>query len=113
MNNDHMDIKLRITKNKRGFDITGTIVLQDNSSENKPETPTEPEYDYKVLSVKPSGKSSQLLELADKNGEVTAAYIKAGGLPITEGSYLTEVDLQQKTGAYGAYNMINACKIAA
>jgi len=70
-------------------------------------------YDYKVRSVKPSGQNSQLLELIDKNGKVTAAYIKAGGQVITVGSCLRDVDIEQKTGTYGEYNLINACKLAA
>ena len=70
-------------------------------------------YDYKVLSVKSSGKNSQLLELENKDGKVTAAYIKAGTQTIAVGSYLCDVDIQRKTGAYGDYNQINACQLAA
>ena len=70
-------------------------------------------YDYKVRSVKPSGQNSQLLELIDKNGKVTAAYIKAGGQTIAVGSCLSDVDIERRNGTYGEYNLINACKLAA
>jgi len=70
-------------------------------------------YDYKVRSVKPSGQNSQLLELIDKNGKVTAAYIKAGEKTIAVGSCLSDVDIERRNGTYGEYNLINACKLAA
>lgn len=115
---ENTEIKLQITKGDNGFEIIGTVTPQisvaDKSEKPANEAPVAPEYDYKVLSVKPSGKASQLLELVNKkNGEVTAAYIKAGDQPIVVGSCLTEVDIQQKTGSYGDYNLINACKVAA
>jgi len=76
--------------------------------------PTEPiAYDYKVRSVKPSGQNSLLLELVDKGGNVTAAYIKADGRNIAVGSCLSDVDIERKPGTYGEYNRINNCKVAA
>jgi|GEM_PF-6697043 len=70
-------------------------------------------YDYKVRSVKPSGQSSLLLELVNKDGNITAAYIKAGGQEITVGTCLNNVDIERKTGTYGDYNLINTCQVAA
>ena len=125
---EKMEIKLQVTKGDNGLEITGSVTPQDSGedkSENpEPETPDacdqnqtpapeEPEYQYKVRSVKQSGKNSQLLEIEDKDGNVTAAYMRIGGQPIAVGSYLTDVDLQQKIGEYGAYNMISACQVAA
>ena len=125
---EKMEISLHITKTDKGLEITGTVKPQDSSEDksekseteapdacgqNQPAANEELTYDYKVISVKPSGKSSLLLEIADKNGDVTAAYIKVGTQPIAVGSCLTEVDVQEKTGAYGNYNLINTCKIAA
>ena len=125
---EKMEINLRVTKTDKGIEITGTAKPQaasedksenlesetpDTCERNQSSAPEEPEYQYKVLSVKPSGKSSLLLELVDKNGEVTAAYMRVGEQPIAVGSCLTTVDIQQKTGAYGDYKMINTCEIAA
>ena len=125
---EKMEIDLHITKTDKGLAISGTVTPQDLSGDksenpgaeapdacgqNQPPSPEGPEYEYKVLSVKPSGKSSLLIELADKNGEVTAAYMRVGGQPIAVGSCLTDVDIQQKTGAYGDYKLINDCRVAA
>jgi len=87
---------------------------QPDADKQQPAESTEPAaYDYKVRSVKPSGQSSLLLELVNKDGNITAAYIKAGEQVITVGSCLRDVDIEQKTGTYGEYNLINACKLAA
>jgi len=98
-------------------------ILGTGVSENTPEVKEQPDiekqpaepaaFDYKVVSIKPSGKNSQLLELADKDGKVTAAYIKADDRNITVGSCLRNVDIEQKTSNYGDYNLINACQVAA
>ena len=125
---EQMEINLQITKTDKGLAISGTITPQDSSEDksenpeveapdscgqNQPSAPEEVKYEYKVLSVKQSGKNSQFLEIEDKGGKVIAAYMRIGGQPIAVGSYLTDVDLQQKTGEYGAYNMISACQVAA
>ena len=125
---EKMEINLQVTKGDNGLEISGTVTTQvsdedktenpeaeapEACEQNQPPAPEKLNFDYEVLSVRPSGKSSQLLELADKNGKITAAYIKVGTKPITIGSCLTEVDIQQKTGAYGDYKLINDCRVAA
>jgi len=123
-----MEIKINVTKNDSGFEIFGTV-MPHNSDENKsentetevpdvcaqeqPPTPVEPEYDYTVRSVKPSGKASQILELVDNNDKAVTAYIKAGDQAIGVGSCLREVEMTQKTGTYGEYNLIYAYQVAA
>ena len=87
---------------------------QPHADNQQPAEPAETiAYDYKVRSVKPSGQNSLFLELVDKGGKVTAAYIKAGEQTITAGSCLNNVDIQRKNSNYGEYNLINACQVAA
>jgi hypothetical protein len=71
-----------------------------------------PAHGFKVHSVKPSGKESQLLELCDSNGEITTAYIKSGDKGITIGSFLHNVNIEKKTSSFGPYNLITAYKAA-
>jgi hypothetical protein len=70
-------------------------------------------YDYKVQSVKPSGKSSQVLELIGSNGDTVKAYIKTVDPSVVEGSQLRGVRMERKNSEYGEYNLINAYKVAA
>jgi len=92
--------------------LQATLVETEGMQQQATE-PAEPAaYDYKVRSVKQSGKNSQLLELVNKDGKVTAAYIKAGCQTIVAGSCLRDVEIEQKTGTFGVYNLINACKLA-
>jgi len=101
--------------------ILGTGVSEDapeaqeqpNEDNRQPAESDEAAYDYKVVSVKPSGQNSLLLELVNKDGNITAAYIKAGEQKIAVGSCLNNVDIQLKTGTYGDYNLINTCQVAA
>jgi hypothetical protein len=69
--------------------------------------------EYRVQSVKPSGKASQLLELVNADGEVISAYIKNSDEAVLPGSKLQNVDLVQKQSSYGQYNLINGYQIAA
>jgi hypothetical protein len=69
--------------------------------------------EYRVQSVKPSGKASQLLELVNADGEVISAYIKNSDEAVLPGSKLQNVDLVQKQSSYGQYNLINGYRIAA
>jgi hypothetical protein len=70
--------------------------------------------DYRVQSVKPSGKKSQLVELVNaSSGEVVSAYIQKSDDAVKAGSTLKEVDIVVKDSSYGQYNMINGYKIAA
>ena len=70
-------------------------------------------FEFKVHSVKPSGKSSQLLELCDGDGEITSAYVKSGEQGIAVGAYLRNVRIEEKTGAYGKYSLIAGYELAA
>jgi hypothetical protein len=74
--------------------------------------PEEPANDFKVQSVKPSGKSSQVLELVGGNGEVVTAYVKASDHAITTGSRLLKVQMVKKNSDYGEYNLITDYKAA-
>ena len=60
----------------------------------------------KINSIKQSGKTSQLLELCNCDGEITSAYIKSGEEGIAIGAYLRNVRFEEKTGSYGKYNLI-------
>jgi hypothetical protein len=88
--------------------------------ENKAPAPSAPQNtdtkqppEYKVQSVKPSGKSSQLLELIDGNGGLITAYIKASNEAIIAGSRLRGVQMEKKNSNYGEYNLINEYQLAA
>ena len=75
--------------------------------------PPEPlTYDFKVNSVKPSGHSSQLLELVSNNGEIIKAYIKKSDQDISTGTRLCGVQMERKNSNYGEYNLISNYKIA-
>ena len=79
-----------------------------NAQESEPAS-----FDYQVKSIKPSGKTSQLLELINTDGVVINAYIKSGDNAITAGSRLTKVSIQQKDSSFGPYNLISAYELAA
>ena len=68
---------------------------------------------YKVQSIKPSGKSSQVLELVDNNGSTVKAYIKAADQSIKAGAMLNYVQIEVKNSTYGDYNLISSYKLAA
>jgi len=70
-------------------------------------------YDYKVQSVNPSGKSSQVLELIGNDGKLTKAYIKTGDRSIVAGSRLRGVQIERKNSSHGDYNLINSYQLAA
>jgi len=72
-----------------------------------------PAYDFKVQSVKPSGKSSQMLELVGGDGSIVTAYIKAGDQSIVTGSHLRGVKMERKNSEYGEYNLITSYQAAA
>lgn len=69
--------------------------------------------EYKVQSIKPSGKSSQVLELIDNNGGTVKAYIKAADQSIKAGAKLSNVLIETKNSNYGDYNLISNYKLAA
>lgn len=74
---------------------------------------TAPANEYKVRSIKPSGKSSQVLELVDNNGGTVKAYIKAADQSIKEGAKLSNVRIETKNSNYGDYNLISSYQLAA
>lgn len=82
----------------------------DNSQKPK-EAPAA--YDYQIRSIRPSGKSSQFLEMVDRNGGVVKAYIRAADQSIREGACLNNVRIEKKNGNYGEYNLISEYRLAA
>lgn len=72
-----------------------------------------PAYDYKVRSIRPSGKSSQFLEMVDRGGSVVKAYIRATDQSIKPGTCLNNVQIEKKNGNYGEYNLISTYQLAA
>jgi hypothetical protein len=68
--------------------------------------------DFKVHSIKPSGKSSQILELVGGSGEKVTAYIKASDKTIAAGSRLRNVRMERKNSSYGEYNLITGYEAA-
>ena len=87
-----------------------------NQTPTSPQTtppPEEPDYDFKVHSVKPSGQSSQVLELIDVHGEFIKAYIRTSDKSIIVGSRLCGVQMERKSSNFGEYNLINAYQLAA
>lgn len=83
----------------------------ENTNTEKP--PENPPYEFKVNSIKPSGKSSQILELVSGNGEIVTAYIKSGNQSIVTGSRLRGVQMERKKSDFGEYNLITAYQAAA
>lgn len=69
--------------------------------------------EYKVQSIKPSGKASQVLELIDCKGATIKAYIKAADQSIKAGAKLSNVQIETKNSNYGDYNLISNYKLAA
>lgn len=69
--------------------------------------------EYRVQSVKPSGKASQLLELVNPAGQVISAYIKVSDKAVKPGSKLQNVSIVPKQSSYGQYNLISGYQIAA
>ena len=89
---------------------------QNGQQAAAPKTNTEmavPANEYKVQSIKPSGKSSQVLELVDNNGGTVKAYIKAADQSIKAGAKLSNVRIETKNSNYGDYNLISSYQLAA
>lgn len=80
---------------------------QSASNENKPATGM-----YTVQSLKPSGTSSQLVELLKDSGEVIKAYAKNDDA-LKVGACFTNLAIEEVNGKYGLYNKINAYELAA
>ena len=84
-----------------------------NTAANTGQFAASPAYDYQVRSIRPSGKSSQFLEMVDQRGGVVKAYIRATDQSIKAGTCLNNVQLEKKNGNYGEYNLISAYQLAA
>jgi len=68
---------------------------------------------YFVKSVKSSGGQSRILELFNSTGETISAYVKKNNDNISNGTKLTDVDMEQKNSSYGFYNIIKKYRIIA
>lgn len=84
-----------------------------NTATNTGQSAASPAYDYQVRSIRPSGKSSQFLEMVDRRGGIVKAYIRATDQSIKAGTCLNNVQLEKKNGNYGEYNLISAYQLAA
>ena len=84
-----------------------------NTAANAGQAAASPAYDYQVRSIRPSGKSSQFLEMVDRRGGVVKAYIRATDQSIKAGACLNNVQIEKKNGNYGEYNLISAYQLAA
>jgi hypothetical protein len=108
-------------------DTKPTPVPQNNNTKQQPNVPQPPTstqqqhvappspsaFDFKVQSMKSSGKGSQLLELCNHEGKIKSAYVKSGEKGIAVGAYLRNVKFEQKTSAYGKYNLITRYELVA
>ena len=78
-----------------------------------PSTPAE-EAVYRVNSIKPSGKSSQAVELIHTDtGEMVTAYIQKSDQSIKAGASLRRVQIQKKSSTYGDYHVLSNYELAA
>jgi len=69
--------------------------------------------DFKVHSMKPAGQKSKLLELCSHDGKITPAYISANEQALAVGVNLRNVNIEEKTGAHGKYNLLISYEVAA
>ena len=86
----------------------GQIAPSSNTQDN-----IVPMYEYKIYSMKPSGESSQLLELCNHHGELTTAYIRNGKAGIAVGAQLKNVRFEEKNNSFRKYNLIADYEVAA
>ena len=84
-----------------------------NTEANAGQAAASPAYHYQVRSNRPSGKSSQFLDMVDRRGSVVKAYIRATDQSIKAGTCLNNVQIEKKNGNYGEYNLISAYQLAA
>jgi hypothetical protein len=88
-------------------------VPQTPGSEQKPQGNVLPMHDFKIHSMKPAGKESQLLELCSPDGEITSAYVRTNEQGIAIGVHLRNVQLEERSNSYGNYNLLTGYEIAA
>lgn len=68
---------------------------------------------YQIKAVKPSGTSSQVLELLDNQGEKLTVYVKAGDAAIKPGVSLRNIQMEKRKSDYGEFNIVSAYQVAA
>ncbi len=94
--------------------VAGIFGATPNSAKSSaPSADTGADFEYRVQSVKPSGKESQLLELINPHGDAISAYVQRGDKAIQNGAKLKNVNIVQKRSSYGPYNLVNSYDIAA
>jgi hypothetical protein len=116
LENEYNAAVSKIFNNKAASDNKApTLSVPESVPENVNEAqpPESSAYDYTVQSVKPSGKSSQMVEFIDGNGGVIMAYIKTGDKAIVTGSRLRRVQMERKSSDFGEYNLISEYQLAA
>ena len=86
---------------------------QSSNTEQKPQGNVLAMHDFKIHSIKPAGKESQLLELCNREGEITSAYIRSNEQGIAVGVHLRNVQFEEKNGSYGKYNLLTKYEVAA
>jgi hypothetical protein len=90
---------------------TSAPAVSQNTKAEQP--PKEAAFEYKVKTVNPSGRTSQVLELIDSGGRVTKAFIKNADQSIKTGTCLNNVQIERRNSNVGEYNLINAYQLAA
>ena len=86
----------------------------ERRSPNEEEASAPAEVTYQVKAIKPSGKSSQLVEMIDiSSGELLTAYVQKSDQSIKAGACLRSVQLERKTSTYGDYNLLSSYQLAA
>jgi len=86
-------------------------VAQVPANDQKTQNNVRPMHYFKIHSIKPSGKSSQVLQLSNRDGKIISAYIKSGEPGIAVGAFLQNVKFEEKTGEYGKFTLINSYEI--
>lgn len=67
---------------------------------------------FRIHSVKPSGKESQLLEMCDDGGEIVSAYVRLGVKGIAAGAVLRNVKIEEKSNAFKKFKMLAQYEVA-
>ena len=99
------------SKLERAYNTLVSRLFGDGANQRDKDVP--PTFDFRVQSVRPSGKSSQVLELIDPNGGKVTAYIQAADKSIKSGAMLRNVRIERKNSRRGDYNLISAYQLAA
>jgi len=89
-----------------------TPASQASKDETKSTDNDIPIHDFKIHSMKPAGKASQLLELCNPDGKITPAYVRSDEKGIATGAYLRNVKLEEKSNEWGIYNLLTGYEVA-